>query len=169
MLAHPVSHVVIVTVDAQSLFYSYYLLCLQVTRAELLQDFLAIGGGCWGQLELNIDSIHNVHHHPSSCPLVPLYAQYVHHLCWGVSTHIKKQASSLLSAFPKDPTSVILLSVVRLLHWPFWNSPCSYCFTCQAFNSRFLMVNQIRELNLLEKNFFFFLIFGISFLSLIFP
>lgn len=78
------------------------------------------------------------------------------HAWVGLLSFIKKWAFSLPPAFPKDPTSVISPSVVRLLHWPLWDTPCPCCFTRQAFHSHFLMVKQTQELNLLERNFFFF-------------
>lgn len=70
------------------------------------------------------------------------------------STHIKKRACSLVPAFPRNPTFVISPTVARLLHWPIWDTPCPYCFTCQVFY--FLMVYQTRKLNMLKINFLVF-------------
>ena len=88
------------------------------------------GMGLWGQLELQrMNLVHTAHNRPSSLPPVPFYAHqptcHAHHPRWGVSTRIRKQVSSLVPAFPKDPTSVISPSVVRSLHWPLWDTPSS--------------------------------------------
>lgn len=79
------------------------------------------------------------------------------HAVCSVNTHIKEWACSLVPAFPRNPTSIISPSVVRLLHWPTWDTPCPYCFTCQVFH--FLLVYQIRKLNMLKKTPFLCLIF----------